>query len=299
MRLACIAIGSNAIRMLSAEWDGQALCGVIRERRGTRLFSGLRDGYLTDESMRSSVDAVAELAGLARQSGAQEIFLFATSAARDAKNGSVFAGRCEAACGAVPEIISGEEEARLSYLGACGNEPSGVIDIGGGSTELTIGEDGVPAKAVSLQMGAVRYSCLEAVTDEAGYERARERAMALLLDKAPGWEKEASGRIWTGVGGTMTTLGAMQRGIPLFDSDTCESMGMTRREIARWGRRLAAMPMEERRHTTGLMPHRADIIPAGIAILDAVMTTLSIGVLRLSAQGNMDGYLKKKFRQMG
>ena len=123
--------------------------------------------------------------------------------------------------------------------------------------------------------------------------------MALILDEAPRWCTDAADRIWTGVGGTMTTLGAMQRGIPLFDPDSCEGMGMTRREVAAWGRKLAVMPMEERRHTTGLMPHRADIIPAGIAILDAAMSVFSIGVLRLSAQGNMDGYLKKKFREIG
>ncbi len=299
MRLSCVAIGSNAIRMLSAEWDGEKLCGILRERRGTRLFAGLKNGYLTEESMQSSVDAVAELAGLARQSGAQETFLFATSAARDAANGAEFAERCRAACGVSPEIITGEEEARLSFLGACGCGRCGVIDIGGGSTEFTTGEDGIPGCAISLQMGAVRYSRLESVTDGASYDRARERAMALILDEAPGWYTDAADRIWTGVGGTMTTLGAMQRGIPLFDPDSCEGMGMTRREVAAWGRKLAVMPMEERRHTTGLMPHRADIIPAGIAILDAAMSVFSIGVLRLSAQGNMDGYLKKKFREIG
>ena len=81
MRLACIGIGSNAIRLLCAGWEDGALSGVMRERRGTRLFAGLVNGALTQESMRSSVDAVAELARLARADGAREIFVYLTAAA--------------------------------------------------------------------------------------------------------------------------------------------------------------------------------------------------------------------------
>ena len=113
MRLGCIGIGSNAIRLLVAGWENGQLCGVRRERRGTRLFAGLVGGKLTEESMQSSVHAVGELAQCARDDGAQEIFVFATSAVRDAANGKTFTDRCEAACGAKVEIVSGEEEAVL------------------------------------------------------------------------------------------------------------------------------------------------------------------------------------------
>ncbi len=295
MRLACIGIGSNAIRMLSAAWDGAALAGAVRERRGTRLFSGLVSGRLTEESIRASVEAVSELAALARDTGAGELFLFATSAVRDAENGMDFVRRCEAATGVLPEIVTGEEEAFLSFYGCC---PAGgraaVIDIGGGSTELTLGEDGQPVRAVSLQLGAVRMARRAPIECAEDYERDKESALLAIREGAGALIADGGGRVFTGVGGTMTTLGAMLRGVPLFSREI-EGMEASRGEVARWGRALAGMPMEARRQVVGLMPHRADIIPSGLAILEAAMEAFSLPALRLSQQGNMDGYLKRRF----
>jgi len=297
MRLACIGIGSNAIRLLCAEWKEGALCVFCRERRGTRLFAGLVDGALTDQSIRSSVDAVAELAQIARRSGAQEIFVFATSAVRDASNGGEFTARCEEAAGTKVEIITGEQEAVLSYIGASEGGRSGVIDIGGGSTEFTLGDGDDVIGAVSLQMGAVRMNAQQPILRLEDYEQTVERCMKIIRRDAQHLLAFGPRDSWAGVGGTMTTLGAMQRRVPLFDPDTCEGMTMSRSEVASWGRRIARMSMAERRQIVGLMPQRADIIPSGIAILEAAMRSFGISQMRLSAHGNMDGYLKKKFKE--
>ncbi len=298
MRLACIGIGSNAIRLLCADWKDGALYADLRERRGTRLFAGLVDGALTQQSMRSSVEAVAQLAALARADGAQEIFVFATSAVRDAKNGAEFTAGCERASGAKVEIITGEEEAVLSYIGASEGGACGVIDIGGGSTEFTLGEDDRVLGAVSLQMGAVRMNAQTPILRLEDYEQTVERCMHLIRRDAHALLTMAPRTRWAGVGGTMTTLGAMQRRVPLFTPEGCEGMAMTRAEVCAWGRKLSRMPMNERRQIVGLMPHRADIIPSGIAILEAAMRCFSMERLHLSAHGNMDGYLKKKFKEM-
>lgn len=298
MRLACIGIGSNAIRLLIAQWTQGRLCALRRERRGTRLFAGLVNGALTEQSIRSSVEAVAELAMLARRDGAQEIFVFATSAVRDASNGEEFTRRAEAASGTQIEIISGEQEAVLSYIGASEGGRCGVIDIGGGSTEFTIGEDEHTLGAVSLQMGAVRMNAQTPVLRCEDYEATVERCMNMVHRDAQTLLSCPKTERWVGVGGTMTTLGAMQRGVPLFDARLCEGMRVSRTDVCAWGRRLSRLPIAERRQIVGLMPHRADIIPSGIAILEAAMRMFSMEELTLSAHGNMDGYLKKKFREM-
>ena len=298
MRLACIGIGSNAIRLLIAQWTQGRLCALRRERRGTRLFAGLVNGALTEQSIRSSVEAVAELAMLARRDGAQEIFVFATSAVRDASNGEDFTRRAEAASGTRIEIISGEQEAVLSYIGASEGGRCGVIDIGGGSTEFTIGEDEHTLGAVSLQMGAVRMNAQTPVLRCEDYEATVERCMNMVRRDAQTLLSCPKAERWVGVGGTMTTLGAMQRGVPLFDARLCEGMRVSRTDVCAWGRRLSRLPIAERRQIVGLMPHRADIIPSGIAILEAAMRMFGMEELTLSAHGNMDGYLKKKFGEM-
>jgi len=298
MRLACIGIGSNAIRLLVAEWTNGELCAVRRERRGTRLFAGLVDGRLTEESIRSSANAVAELAQLARVCGSREIFVFATSAVRDAANGEEFTARAENASHTRIEIITGEEEALLSYIGASEGPSCGVIDIGGGSTEFTIGEGRRVLGVISLQMGAVRMNTQTPILSAEDYEKTVERCMNIIRRDAQALLAYPRREVWMGVGGTMTTLGAMHRGIPLFDSGLCEGMRISGADVAAWGRRLSRMTLCERRQVMGLMPHRADIIPSGIAILEAAMRSFSMKEIGLSAHGNMDGYLKEKFEKM-
>ena len=298
MRLACIGIGSNAIRLLVAGWASGMLCPIRRERRGTRLFAGLVDGALTQQSIDASAEAVAELACLARSCGAQEIFVFATSAVRDASNGDAFTALAQQRSGTHIEILSGEEEARLSYIGASSGGACGVIDIGGGSTEFTLGEGARVLASASLQMGAVRMNAQQPILCPQDYEQTLERCRALIRRDAGALLVQPPRACWVGVGGTMTTLGAMERGVPLFDHAACEGMEVTASQVAAWGRRLAGLTLEERRQIVGLMPHRADIIPSGIAILESAMDCFGMERLALSAHGNMDGYLKKKFAEM-
>lgn len=138
MRLAAIGIGSNSVRLLVADAAANgAITPVLRDRCGTRLFAGLVDGALTEESMEVSASASRELERKAREAGAGKIYIFATSAVRDAKNGDAFIERIRSMTGLTLDVCTGEQEALLSYAGAAKPGLCGMIDIGGGSTELT------------------------------------------------------------------------------------------------------------------------------------------------------------------
>ena len=147
-------------------------------------------------------------------------------------------------------------------------------------------------------MGAVRMNAQTPILTLEDYEATVEHCMNIIRRDAQALLAFPQERTWCGVGGTMTTLGAMQSRMPLFDPQLCEGMTMQRSDVAAWGRKLARMSLGERRQIVGLMPQRADIIPSGVAILEAAMRCFGVAQLRLSAHGNMDGYLKKKFKEM-
>ena len=299
MRLACIGIGSNAIRLLTADWHAGRLCVVRRERRGTRLFAGLVDGALTEESIRSSVEAVGQLALLARADGAAEVFVFATSAVRDARNAEAFTALAEAASGARVEIVSGEEEAILSFFGASEGGSCGVIDIGGGSTEVIVGSGMNVRCGFSCQMGAVRLATRLPIRDHGDLPAVQHLAADILeeaLRRHPALSLPAA---WRGTGGTFTTLAAIMKGICWTDRTYMHGTVLTKDFIHRIARDLADMPVEERKLLPGLQPNRADIIVHGICILIACMDRLGIEEITVSEYGNLDGYVKWKYLNDG
>ncbi len=226
--------------------------------------------------------------------------VFATSAARDAANGADFIAEIVRAAGTEPQILSGEEEARLSFLGAsmAAKKPGrcGVIDIGGGSTEIVTGEGEQIDCAFSCQMGAVRlYQSiqLESRSDMAIAEKA---AAEILREKMAGTDGFRKPDVWVGTGGTFTTLAAMVRKIPWTDRTCVHGTRIAREEIRDIGGELAEMTLEERKRLPGLQPGRADIVVHGICILLAVMNHLGIPEIIISERGNMDGYLRRKLQ---
>ena len=161
MLAAVIGIGSNSVRALVARNNEGVFERLYRDREGTRLFAGLDSrGVLKEESILKTAEAVRRMAAAVREKGAEDLSIFATSAARDAANGQDFLNAIEQAAGIPPMILTGEEEARLSFFGASRAVKDecfcGVIDIGGGSTEIVAGRGEDIECAFSCQMGAVR-----------------------------------------------------------------------------------------------------------------------------------------------
>jgi exopolyphosphatase/guanosine-5'-triphosphate,3'-diphosphate pyrophosphatase len=293
-----IGIGSNSVRSLLADVSGANFKRLWRDREGTRLFAGLdADGNLNRDSMDKTVAAVRRMASEVRQKGAEELAIFATSAARDAANGQAFMAAVEQVTGEQLRIISGEEEAELSFMGASAAanvNRCGMIDIGGGSTEIVYGQGARIDLALSCQMGAVRLFREIPISRAEDMKPVMEAAAGILEKKL----EEAGGirvpETWIGTGGTFTTMAAMVKEIPWTARTHMHGTRVTNEEIRTVGEKLAGMPLEERIRLPGLQPGRADIVVHGICILLAVMERFGIGTITVSEWGNLDGFLWKR-----
>ncbi len=296
MRAAVIGIGSNSVRMLVAETNGQDMKRISRERAGTRLFAGLDEQKrLSAEAMLVSCDAVRKMAESAKEQNAEHIDLFATSATRDAANRQDFAKLLRQETGLELEICSGNEEAALSFFGATDGGDSGVIDIGGGSTEIIFGQGMSIRCAFSCQMGAVRLFRQLPIRDHGDLDAVEQVASDILADKLLDYPALTMPSSWRGTGGTFTTLAAMVKGIYWSDRTYMHGTVLKAADIARLERSLADMSIEERRKLPGLQPNRADIVVHGICILRAVMRRFGIDEITVSEYGNLDGYFKRKY----
>ena len=302
MKAAVIGIGSNSVRSLVAQNQDGVFERLYRGREGTRLFAGLDDrGMLKEESIRKTADAVGRMVEAIRANGVNEFSIFATSAARDAANGQDFLRAVEAAAGTVPEILTGEQEACLSFLGASRAVKDecycGVIDIGGGSTEIVTGQGENVECAFSCQMGAVRLFREVPIRRKEDMEAVRKYAAEILEKKLAEQGEIRLPETWIGTGGTFTTMAAMVKEIPWTARTRMHGTRVTREEIRNIGEKLAGMPLEERIRLPGLQPGRADIVVHGICILLTVMERFEIGTITVSEWGNMDGYLWKQLMQ--
>lgn len=298
MRVATIGVGSNSVRMLVADIvDGQAHT-ICRDRAGTRLFACLDEkGNLDIDQMMLTLSSVEAFADKAQALNAEDITVFATSAVRDAGNKQVFLQEVQKRTHVIPDVLSGQSEAALSFLGAADlNRLSGVIDIGGGSTELAIGIGGQISFATSLQLGAVRlkqWAAIERAEDVSGVTALCKSI--LLKNVSP---HEAAADKWVGVGGTFTTLAAIVNGLVWTDTTCVHNLHITLQDAGEVARRLAPMTREERLEVKGMRPQRADIVVHGICILIACMEALSIGSIQVSENGNLNGYIAEKYKEL-
>ena len=299
MKAAVIGIGSNSVRSLLVQVDGSGFQRLRRDREGTRLFAGLDEqGNLRRDSMDKTVAAVRRMALEAGKQGAERLEIFATSAARDAANGREFMAAVEEQAGVPLRIISGEEEAELSFLGASGAAPAdrcGMIDIGGGSTEIAVGSPAGLECIFSCQMGAVRLFRRLRIDRKEDMKPVEVAAAEILNDHLKDYPELEIPETWVGTGGTFTTLAAMILGQPWTDRTHVHGTTIIAADIRNIGETLAGMKVEDRIHLQGLQPSRADIVVHGICILLGVMERLGRDRITVSEWGNLDGYVSKYY----
>ncbi len=293
MQTAAIGIGSNSLRMLIANVGEGKLERLGRYREGLRMFAALDEqGNISPQMLEKAAQSIAAFSKEAQ--GAEVIHLFATSAVRDARNADELEKIIFEKTGLTLEVCSGDEEAELSFLGATRGVPSGMIDIGGGSTEIVVGDSTRIHHGVSLQMGAVRLFRMFSVGCEDDVKPVIDYAKTLLAPQLASVLAYPA-QEWIGVGGTFTTTAAFVQRKPWADRSNIHGFALHKHDVMDAIRMLASMPVEKRQELPFLQPQRADIIVHGLAILFACMDSLSLDTMIVSEYGNLEGYLKKHY----
>ena len=291
MKRAAIAIGSNSTRMLAAEVMKGMLLNPARGREETRLFLGLDEaGNISPDKLEATAQAVARLYRDALGYGAETVDLFATSATRDAGNSADFAARIRELTGLELQIISGEEEARLAFMAVSEGKRRMVMDIGGGSTEWTIGEHNRVEWAVSMQLGASRLLKMQPIN----CPQDAEKALALCREIMAPYVRQLSALppapAMIGLGGSCTTAAAITMGREAH-GELVEGKTVTRQQAIEQLQLLSGMTIEERMRVPGLPPARAMHYPHGLCILITALQLCGFDKITISGKINLDGYL--------
>lgn len=293
MRAAAIGIGSNSLRLLVADIKDNQLRTVLRDRDGLRVFAALNERReISREMIQKACVSVVKMKRAAEKLGAETILLFATSAVRDAKNQRSLSDTLLQETGLALDICSGEMEARLSFLGAAENARTSMIDIGGGSTEIVIGERDVIGFTCSLQTGAVRLFMETPIQSIPDAHRVKEIVKNQLNPYLPRIGHMKTPTAWVGVGGTMTAAAACIQDIDWDAREGIHGFTAEQSEVKRVMETLAVMTADQRRKLRSIPPDRADIVVHGFAILLGCMETLDIESITVSERTNLDGYLK-------
>lgn len=298
-RLAAIDIGTNSVRLIIAEaLRGGTYRILDDEKQTTRLGRNLSStGHLDSEALELTMQALRRMKQIADGYQVQELKAIATCAVREAQDGTDFCRRVKTEVGIDIEVVSARKEARLAFFGVLrGFDLAGknvaVVDIGGGSTEIVLASGRVIEAIYTTPLGAVRlaeiYQCQQPMTGArfktlmSGIERRLQKETEELLF-AP--------HLLIGSGGTFTTLAAMIMARKGQSELPIQGYLVTRAEVRHLLDRLRKMPAKARRNVPGLSPDRADIIVAGIAVVDCIMSHFDVNTLQVHSGGVRDGLL--------
>jgi exopolyphosphatase/guanosine-5'-triphosphate,3'-diphosphate pyrophosphatase len=299
MRVAVVDIGTNSTRLLVAEVrDGSVSAELERRSTVTRLGAGVdTDGRLSDEAIERTTSVLADYRELIDRHGGEKAVAVLTSAVRDAANGAEFSATVEHRYGLEPHILSGDDEARLTFLGATSERdpadetPTLVIDIGGGSTELVIGRGREAEFHVSNQAGVVRQTERHISHDppEPGELSGLAADVRAIIERGVPAEHRDAVRRAIAVAGTATSLASIAQALDPYDPEKVHGYVLSGRERDEIRERLAALTLEERRQVTGLDPARAPTIVAGVIILSEVMALFGLDEVEVSEHDILRG----------
>ena len=275
---AYIDVGSNSVRLLL---NGKKR--LTNTQLAEKLVPG---GALLPEAVARTAEAVKSFRRFALDNGAEKVFVFATEAVRSAKNGDVFRAAL-AADGVELDVLSPQLEAKIGFDGAyCGKgEFQAVLDVGGASSELAVGNDKGLVYSHSLPLGAVRIK---------DYSLDRKTVEKLVNERVCEYGKVPPFSEMVTIGGTTSSLVAVRDGIEPYDPEKIHLKKITYDEMEKTVSRILATPVEKRAEIKGMHPQKILILPAGILLVMGIMRYLSLQKITVSENDNLEGYKRLK-----
>jgi exopolyphosphatase/guanosine-5'-triphosphate,3'-diphosphate pyrophosphatase len=300
-----IDIGTNTVLMVTVEVDSSGTIHVLGDEHGiARLGKGVdASRRITREAAGRVESFLMRYRTIADELGATRIAAFGTSALRDAANRSELIAEIAARTGITIEILSGDDEARLTYRGALfglpvDERPVAVLDIGGGSTEIATGTGPHFADGISLDIGAVRITerfLTELPAGTGNIAQARELARAALAGAIP----LPSDVTAVGVAGTVTTLGAIEAGMERFDAERLNGTQLSTGAVTASVERLSRLTVEETAAIPQVTAGRADILLGGAIILDEFLRRYGLESITVSTRGVRYGVMLREVENAG
>ena len=296
MRVAVVDIGTNSTRMLIGDVADGRVDEVERRTAVTNLGRGVdHANCLSSDAIEDVCTAVADYISTYEDLGADRVAALATSAVRDATNGEAFLAELRERFALNSRILSGGEEAWLTYRGASFNRPSAdgtlIVDIGGGSTELVVGSGSDLSFHASLQAGTVRHSERHLISDPPDTHQLEDLAADVrnLVEEAVAADAWGHAAHSIAVAGTPTSLAAIDQELDPYDSSRVHGYRLGMQAVQRMLSRLASMPLAERLRVPGLHPGRAPTIVAGTVILAQVMRAFGVSEVEVSERDILHG----------
>lgn len=286
MKFGVIDVGSNSVRLMIS--DGERTQNKFVQT--TRLAEGMNDdNNLKTVAIERTVATVSFFCDKAKTIGVDKLFCFATAAVRKADNGNVFVQKVKDTCGLDVDVISGETEAKIGYMGALNGSDGAIVDVGGASTEVVVVKNGKQTYSKSQNIGAV------VVTDVCGQDYSTSKT---FVDKKVSEYGEVPNSTFYAIGGTATTIVSIALGLDPYDPKKVQGYKLCRSELENICERLFSLSIEQRQQIKGLQKDRAKVIANGAYILLSVMDKVGTDCFIVSESDNLEGYLKLKMENL-
>ena len=307
MKIGTIDIGTNSMRLLIADYKNNKIENRKKYVNTTRIGQGVdKEGYITREALERNLNALKGFSDKCKEERCDKVYCMGTSALRDSKNGKVFADEAKILTGIDVNIICGEEESNLGFMGVLegteGNKKEDilVIDIGGGSTEFIVGNDCRIKFCKSENVGALRMTEKFITTDPIINEEFNNMATYIEDTILPTIEILKTMKIskLVGIGGTITSLSAINQQLDVYSMEKIHNSVVTKKDLENILQNLKNMTLNDKKKLKGLQPKRADIITAGVEILYIIMEKLEFEKIIISEYDNLEGLICQNLKNM-